>query len=88
MPESLSAKRTRLNALASYIQNAFNDATNELGSSGAPYSVYMEIYWDGGKIRRLYDNEIVLSLQLSEQKRLYYMLDGLFKKAFENLNLP
>lgn len=82
-------KATKLNAYATNdVTGAFTDAQNELFNIGAPPVQYLEIYFDGSKIYRAWDDQRVDILPLSEQLRLYPQLDGLFKKAVFAFVLP
>jgi hypothetical protein len=63
------------------VLSAFNNAQTELNSQGAPVTAFLEIYFDGSAILRLFDNTPVTGLTPSEQLRLYPQLGGLFNLA-------
>lgn len=81
------AKQDRLNALINdKIIPAFQDAQALLQNMSAPTTYYLELFYDG-KIRRAYDGLNLDSVGNStEILRLYPQLDGLFKKAMNNIN--
>lgn len=88
MPNPFAPKLTRLqNQANNDILIAFTNARAELQNISAPTVYYLELYYDG-KVRRAYDGTDVETLSLSEQYRLYWQLDGLFKKAFNALTYP
>jgi hypothetical protein len=67
---------------------AFTAAQIELATQGAPVTYFLEIYWDTGRIKRIFDDARVDSLPAAEQLRLYPQLGGLFNLAMRNLLYP
>lgn len=79
---------TALNAEQTTILAAFTDAETELSNLSAPSTAYLEIYWTGGRIERLYDSAQVSGLSDAEQYRLYPQLISLFNAATRALLYP
>lgn len=88
MPNPYSTIATNLNAEQTVILAAFNNAETELNSNGAPSTIFLELYWDGTKIARVFDGAQVSALAASEQYRLYPQLGGLFNAAMRELLYP
>jgi hypothetical protein len=70
------------------IAAAWGDAQSELATQGAPVTYFLEIYWDTGRIKRIFDDARMTSLPAAEQLRLYPQLGGLFNLAMRNLLYP
>ena len=70
------------------IAAAWGDAQAELSTQGAPVTYFLEIYWDTGRIKRVFDDARVNTLPAAEQLRLYPQLGGLFNLAMRNLLYP
>lgn len=79
---------TQLQTLDTDINNSWGLAQSELGTQGAPDTIFLELNYSGGKILRLWDGSQVNGLPQSEQLRLYPQLNGLFKKAMLALLMP
>ena len=77
-----------INTHDQYIVNAFNQAQNELASFGCDYTAFLEIYYDGSQIQRIWDGAQVQSLPERERLRLFPQLNGLFKLAMNNRLYP
>lgn len=88
MPNPYNTIATDLNAEEAVISVAFNNAETELQSNSAPSTIFLELYWDGTKISRVFDGAQVSSLAASEQYRLYTQLGGLFNAAMRELLYP
>jgi len=71
-----------------YVVNAFQQAQDELSSFGCDLTAFLEIKYDGGTIRRIWDDQIVQSLSERERLRLFPQLNGLFKLAINNKLYP
>lgn len=67
---------------------AFANAQAELGTQGATDVYFLELVFEGGKIKRAWDGAQVLGLDPAEQFRLWYQLGGLFNLAMRNLLNP
>jgi len=88
MPNPYVDITAALNNEQAVILAAFNNAEAELAANSAPQTGFLEIYWDGIRILRLYDSSQVSSLPASEQYRLYPQLGGLFNAAMRALLYP
>jgi hypothetical protein len=71
-----------------YIVSAFQQAQDELSIFGCDPAAFLEIKFDGSKIRRIWDNQEVQSLTERERLRLFPQLNGLFKLSFNNRLYP
>jgi hypothetical protein len=67
---------------------AFAAARAELNTQGAPVTYFLELDYDGSRIRRTFDGAAVPDLSSAEQLRLYPQLGGLFNLAMRNLLYP
>lgn len=77
-----------LTAESSAILAAFGQAESELSTQSAPAIVFLELYWTGSQIQRVFDSAQVSTLPQSEQYRLYPQLGGLFNAAMRKLLYP
>jgi len=71
-----------------YVVNAFQQAQEQLNDLSCAPTAFLEIYYEGGRIRRIWDNLEVQSLSQRERLRLFPQLNGLFKLAVNNLIYP
>lgn len=88
MPNPYTQIATNLNAEQAVILAAFGNAETELNSNGAPSTIFLELYWNGATIVRVFDGAQVSVLAASEQYRLYPQLGGLFNAAMRELLYP
>lgn len=88
MPNPYNIITGDLNAEQAVILAAFNNAETELQSNSAPSTIFLELYWNGSTIVRVFDNSQVSTLADSEQLRLYQQLGGLFNAAMRELLYP
>ena len=70
------------------ITAAWSQAETELQNLGAPASYFLEMYWDGSKIKRIFDDTQVSTLPLKDQLHLYPQLNGLYALAVRNYYFP
>lgn len=71
-----------------YIVNAFDQAQNELASYSCDPTAFLELYFDGSQIIRIWDGAAVQALPERERLRLFPQLNGLFKLTFNNRLYP
>lgn len=88
MPNPYPTIATNLTAESVDILQAFSDAQNELVTQSAPNTEFLEILFDGSRVRRIFDLQRVDALPQAEQLRLYPQLGGLFNLAMRNLLYP
>lgn len=70
------------------VVNAFDNAATTLNAYGCDQTAFLELYFDGTKIVRIWDSTNVSSLPERERLRLYPQLNGLFKLAMNNKLYP
>jgi len=72
-----------------YVVNAFQQAQDQLLDNSCDPTAFLEIKYDGGgRIRRIWDDQVVQSLSERERLRLFPQLNGLFKLAINNRLYP
>jgi hypothetical protein len=71
-----------------YVVNAFQQAQDDLVNFGCDPAAFLEIKFDGSKIRRIWDDQEVQTLSERERLRLFPQLNGLFKLAINNKLYP
>jgi len=70
------------------VVNAFQQAQEQLNDLSCDLTAFLEIYYQEGRIRRIWDDSEVQSLSQRERLRLFPQLNGLFKLAVNNLIYP
>ena len=77
-----------LAARATRIENFFSDLENKLSTISAPTIYHLDIYWDGGKVRRVSDDSQIQTLSLADRLFYYNQGVGLMKLAINKQLLP
>ena len=78
----------KLGARASRIENFFADLEGKLSSLSTPEVYHLDIYWDGGKVRRTSDSEWIQTLSMKERLKYYNQGLGLMKLAINKSLYP
>lgn len=81
MPSFVNIQYDTLDARHTRVLAFYPDLEAKLSAIGAPYTVHLELYWDGGKVRRISDDVQISSLPPSDQLKYYNHALGLMKLA-------
>lgn len=81
MPSFVNIQYDTLDARHTRVVSFFNDLETTLGNISAPFTSHLELYWDGGKVRRISDDVQISSLSPSDQLKYYNHGLGLMKLA-------
>lgn len=71
-----------------YVVDAFSQAATSMSEQGCDSTAFLEIYYQEGKIFRIWDSAEVQVLSQRERLRLFPQLNGLYKLAMNNRLYP
>lgn len=73
-----------LNLRYTRISSFYSDLEAKLTDIGAPYTIHLDIYWDGSKVRIIASDEQISGLSNSVKLKYYTQGLGLMKLAINN----
>lgn len=76
--------RPEMDANRDAVLSNYEYCTSQLSELGAPFTVYIDIFWDGSHICELSTGNVIQASGVDIKFKYFGHLRGLFRKAYEN----